>query len=51
MKEPESFEETESWLGMVGWHREFIKGLSGMLVPIYKIQKEERERERNGEVR
>ena len=29
---------------MVGWHREFISGLSGILEPIYKIMKEERKR-------
>jgi hypothetical protein len=33
---------------MVGGHREFIKGLSGILEPIYAIQREER-REKNGE--
>ena len=44
MKDPIDYDQTESWLGMVGWHREFVRGLAGLLEPIYKIQKEERKR-------
>jgi hypothetical protein len=44
LKDPESYEQAERWVGMIGWHREFIKGLSGLMEPIYKIQKEERKR-------
>lgn len=44
MRYPECFEDAERWIGMVGWHREFIPSLSAILEPIYKIQKEERKR-------
>ena len=44
MKDPISYEEVERWIGMIGWHREFINKLSGLMEPIYKIQKEERRR-------
>src|SRR5687768_5339108 len=44
LKDPENYVQAESWIGMIGWHREFIKGLSGLMEPIFKIQREERKR-------
>jgi hypothetical protein len=44
LRAPKDFEEAEKWLGMIGWHREFIPKLAGMLKPIYEVQSAERKR-------
>ena len=44
LKDPENFDEAESLIGMIGWQREFVNNLAGLMKPIYDIQNAERKR-------